>query len=779
MKLRQKLAVVLAGAMAVTAVPVVTMAASTNSLTKETLKVKKEIGFYEIATANALRVKFTDHIDGDEVFYLDLDNAKWDEDVLKEAAVNEAFTVDKGVYTFTSNGATVTYERQNDDTMKVTVSGLKGNDPIVQLPLLAKTKDGDAKVSVVSKGGSTTVSQGTFVFATTAEKKISVTVGDDKTFYTDGKLADITIEEAYKGSLTEGAKFTIELDDTDFYFTTGEFELEGKYGFSDYGKKTVKGEISSTDDGKITITLPAMPKKATAGTFIIKGLQVKSTNKKPEAGDFLVDIKGDDLVAEKTNVKIAKVSEYGIYIKMKDDKAKDVKAGRTEEVEIEVGENVEDSMITSRDFEMTLDNGHWDYKGLVKKLTNKTYNTEEEWLKAAAKIDTVALAKEILDNDGDWEDDAKDGVLCKAEFDQDGDGLAIPETIIFTVGSDDSHKQVQANGDCDKLKFKTKICVPVGMKEKEKVTVKVTGRSIENDASTTAINILNPFNVTFEQAVLKTGLQGQVAGTVTLTETDKDMLQKGDVYFKITKDNEDFDIYLTDAEVEVSGGLKGTKSKVKKGKTSGAAIELDLNRVSKEAATIKFKDLTFTTSRTVPEGTYDLEIYGSAIDGDWAFVEDDDTVDNHKLVVKDFIKISTTNTQDITANGLAKGTASFVIGESKYVLNGKEETMDAPSYIQDPGYTMVSVRYVAQAFGVAPSDIIFGKGTVTIFAGQRTISLTTGSNIAVVNGNNVALTTKVVNKEGRTYVPASQIASLLGITSTWDSATKTATFENK
>ena len=810
MKLRQKLAVVLASAMAVTAVPVVTMAASTNSLTKETLKVKKEIGFYEASTANALRVKFTDHISGDEVFYLDLDNAKWDEDVLAEAAANEGFVTVSGGYQFTSNGATVKYERQNDNTMKVTVSGLTGSDPIVQLPLFAKTKDGDAKVSVVSKGGSTTVSQGTFVFATTAEKKISLTVANDKTFYTNGKLADITIEEAYKGSLAEGATFTIELADSDFYFTSGTFTLEGKYGFSDYGEKQVstttdketvgQAEISKTDDGKITITLPKMPNAATAGTFILKGLEVKSTNKKPEEGDFLVDIKGDDLVSEKSDLKVATVSEYGVYAKMKDEKAEDVKAGRKEEVEFEIGEAVEDSMITGREFEMTLDNGHWDYKQLVKdygskfddaKVDGKTYDSskdysDEDYMRWATKIDSYWLAQQLMDNDSDWKTTSgmpsgtDKHTYCEAEFDTDSDGLAIPETINFTLGEDKDGDLIQDNDDNDVLKFKTKICVPINNKGKEKVTLKVSGRAVDNEASTTVINIINPFNVTYEQAVLKTGLQGQVSGSVTIKETDKDCLQKGDVTFKITKDDEDFNIYLTDATVEVSDGLKGTKTDITKGKaSSNAKINLTLNRSSKEAATITFKNMTFTTDRTVPQGTYDLEISGSAIDEDAGWVEDNSTVDNHKIVIKDFIKISTTNTQDITASGLAKGTAKFVIGESKYTLNEQEVTMDAPSYIQDPGYTMVPARYVAQAFGVSEKDILFNKGVVTIFAGERTINLTTGSNIAVVNGNSFPMAAKVVNKNGRTYLPASQIASLLGIQSSWDSATKTATFENK
>ena len=781
MKLRQKLAVVLASAMVVTAVPVVTMAASTNSLAKETLKVKEDCEFTNVTTANAVKIKFTDAditTGEDEVFYLDLENAEWNENTLAVAAELNKFTKEGNGYKFTSNGATVVYERQNDDTMKVTVSGLSKEDQIVQLPILAKAKDGDAKVSVVTKGGSTTVSKGTFVFATTADKNMVVTADSDKTFYTKGELSEIRIEEAYTGSLKDGGEFTIEINDSDFEFTTGEFKLEGKYGFSGYKSQVIKGEVTKKDAGKLTVKLPSFEKAGinpkTQGTWVIKELEVKSTNKKPATGDFLVDIKGDDLVAEKTDVKVATVSEYGVYVKMKDDKAEDVKAGRIEEVEFEIGESVEDSMITGREFEMTLDNGYWDYK----KFVNDFFKTEEAIIKAAEvksaadldddayktaalKIDAKWLAKQLVKNTGDW-----DMTTVEAEFDEDDDNQAIAETIIFTIGKVKGGAQAQSNDDCDKIEFKTNVVVSVEKKDAEKVTLKVSGRAIEHEVSTTMINIINPFNITSEQAVLKVGLQGQVSGTITLTETDKDMFQKGDIKFSIKDKDEEVGIYLTDCDVETSGGIKGTKSEVKEGKKGNVTVTL--NRTSKEASSITLKNMKFTTDRTVPEGTYDLEIKGNGIDAD-----------GNKVKIKDFIKISTTNTQDITANGMAKGVAKFVIGESKYTLNDKEVTMDAPSYIQDPGYTMVPVRYVANAFGVADSDILFGKGTVTLFAGERTISLTTGSNIAVVNGNNVAMSTKVVNKDGRTYVPAGQIASLLGVKSTWDSASKTATFENK
>ena len=90
MKLRQKLAVVLASAMTVTAVSVVTMAASTNSLTKETVKVQEDCEFTNSSTANALKVKFTDNNVEDETFYLDIDNADWDEDTLWTASQEDS-----------------------------------------------------------------------------------------------------------------------------------------------------------------------------------------------------------------------------------------------------------------------------------------------------------------------------------------------------------------------------------------------------------------------------------------------------------------------------------------------------------------------------------------------------------------------------------------------------------------------------------------------------------------------------------------------------------------
>ena len=99
MKLRQKLALVLASAMIVSAVPVVTMAASTNALSTETIKVAENTPFMQVATANAVVVRFDDAPVGEntnkEVFYLNLENAEFNADAIEAEVAASNFKVKK------------------------------------------------------------------------------------------------------------------------------------------------------------------------------------------------------------------------------------------------------------------------------------------------------------------------------------------------------------------------------------------------------------------------------------------------------------------------------------------------------------------------------------------------------------------------------------------------------------------------------------------------------------------------------------------------------------
>ena len=738
MKLRQKLAVALASAMVVSAVPVVTMAASDNRMAKEVLRVGDE-DVLDMATGAAVQIVFKDNwtsVVQDEVFYLELENAEFTADMFSVTALKAV------------NGATdlpVTITKEGDKMAKVvikeTAAGTIDNTVAYSIPLLVKAKGGDAKVSIVKKGSSSTVTDGSWVFATTGEKAASYKIGDLPSFYLKGELAPITLTETFKGSFKKGASFVVELQDGDWEFTgadkgkTFTVDAETSYGFGK-GKVAVTVTVNKDDTGSIQVDVPAITSSDSLGEIKITGLAIASKVKDPEEGKLLADIKNvsdkGELADVKDNVEVASIMKYGTYIKMKDEKAVKIEAGHTEEVIFEIGELVDDSMVGAREIEITLDNEDVHF-------ADGSISIDDERKKDSVAQVVESIRYEYVDND-------------KHEK-----GI---KTIIVELKSG-----VQVNKEKDWFKLKTKVCVPVNQKDAEDINIKAVGRALENEVTTKAVEIENPFDVTTEEIRVKVGLQNQVGGKIVLKETDKAKFNKGDILLKVA-DGAPSGIKLESVgTLTVDGDLK--KADLKDDKKDEKTVRINLARQSKAASTLTISDLKVTVDRTVPEGKYDLVISGSSVDGH-----------DHSITVKDFFVVGTPNTEDIAANGLRRGTTTFTIGEAKYTANGVSYDMSAASYIQDPGYTMVPVRYVAEAFGVGATDILFSAGTATFFAGERTIQLTNGSDIAVVNGAQIKMATKVVIKDGRTYAPVGEIAKILGISSSWDSTTKTATFTN-
>ena len=102
--------------------------------------------------------------------------------------------------------------------------------------------------------------------------------------------------------------------------------------------------------------------------------------------------------------------------------------------------------------------------------------------------------------------------------------------------------------------------------------------------------------------------------------------------------------------------------------------------------------------------------------------------------------------------------------------------MDAAPFLTAKGRTMVPLRYVAEAFGVGPQQIIFYDGTATILFGTRTVQVKNNSNMAILNGVSIPMDEKMQIINSRTYVPIGEIARLLDIQVEWDQATQSATF---
>lgn len=121
-----------------------------------------------------------------------------------------------------------------------------------------------------------------------------------------------------------------------------------------------------------------------------------------------------------------------------------------------------------------------------------------------------------------------------------------------------------------------------------------------------------------------------------------------------------------------------------------------------------------------------------------------------------------------------KVTIKFQVGADYYTIDGKEYGMDGKTYIKDPGYTMVPVRYVAQALGV--NDINFKEGKVAFTYNNQFIELTTGSTQATVDGTVVILGVPLELIGGRVYAPMGEVAKLLSVDKVWEKETQSACF---
>lgn len=720
MKLRQKLAVVLASAMVVTAVPVVTMAASTTGISKKVTVAEDTVLVAPGQTgvvAPELSIKLQHGFTTSQSFYLALENAKWNADTEVEVT-NKA-------------GERVGYLRADEDAKDATVSfdfeagATLETDDTLRISLAGVKVTGEAKVTVDAEG--TEIDNATLVFANKSDSEATVTAKDAKTFYTTTtageEVGTIVITEAVVGSFAGDAAdrtITIDLEHGDYEFLNDTLTVTGKRGFT--GINGAESVTLNADKDRLTVVLKSTAAASQVGTFEISGIKVKSTDKAPETGDLEVTVEGkNDTKVASTTVKVATVAEYGTGLTVAE--KKEITSGKDAKVKITYKETTKDSIGRS-DIDFVLNQGYVDYSTVTNKITVSTSGP------------VTALSPIYEDKD------------AEKAADQD-------KIIGFTITTKGDDTKLEKYIDGKEITIRTELDMT------GEITFTTSGRYVEEQTVVVAEAKPN-FTVKAEAMTLKVGQSKQVGGKFVITEDKAGALDKSSV-ITLELPTEDGISFTELPEVTVDGA----KAKIEwKNKTSKSAINITLTKSSKETpATITVEGLEVKVDRTVAQGTYDLKLSINDYEG--------------TLKSKDFFVVGTPNTEELAANGLPKGTATFTIGSANYTVNGKEATMDASAYIQDPGYTMVPVRYVATAFGVNAQDILFSNSTATIFAGSRTIQLTAGSDVAIVNGASVKLSTKVVVKDGRTYAPVGEIARILGISANWDATNKVATFENK
>ncbi|MEN1761311.1 stalk domain-containing protein [Anoxynatronum sibiricum] len=123
-----------------------------------------------------------------------------------------------------------------------------------------------------------------------------------------------------------------------------------------------------------------------------------------------------------------------------------------------------------------------------------------------------------------------------------------------------------------------------------------------------------------------------------------------------------------------------------------------------------------------------------------------------------------------------QGTVAFIIDQQGYAIDGQWQPADVAPYIQD-GRTMVPVRYVAAALG---AHVSWNEASqqVTVNHGDDTIVMTIGSHQLMKNGQQAMVmdAVPVIVPPGRTMIPVSRVAEVLGVPFSWDEASRTAYF---
>lgn len=115
----------------------------------------------------------------------------------------------------------------------------------------------------------------------------------------------------------------------------------------------------------------------------------------------------------------------------------------------------------------------------------------------------------------------------------------------------------------------------------------------------------------------------------------------------------------------------------------------------------------------------------------------------------------------------------FVVNQKSYSVNGKVYAVSVTSFVYG-SRTFVPVRYLADAMGVQTAWNQKTK-TVTLTQGKTVVTLVIDSKKIIVKGKSSTMDVAPVDKNGRTYIPATYVAQAFGYKVSWDAKSKTVT----
>lgn len=732
MKMRNKLAALLATSMVVTAVPVVTMAAKDEVRMSGVVTVTEDTKLNE-KTAPKLTIEDTygDWKKGNTI-WLELENAEWLDGV--GASILEVRDADGKLV---EGEDLFIVDKEDDEVLRIT-KNFDSVGPItlrvsMQVEIAENLEDGEEVLVSVDGGTTGVTSEDDILLAEITSDALKVKAGAAKKFATRSvDINDITISENYAGGFKKGDQIVLSMAsgfewDVD---TTTSSAIKIDYGTDDLEFEYDK---DSDETDLILNVVKADSNRTSASRIKLTNLALRTEDRNStDYGDVKVDVSGDSI--EDTTIVVAKYMDYGSEAEVEE--VKDILAGRVVELEkVTLSENVADSINFNRNLEVSFPEGV-NVVGVSAKLGSKDVTDVFE--------EAFEITKDRLDEEGRKREFINEGIVNLGEYVKDST-KAQELKVEFEVET-----AVDFTGD---------------------MVVTFGGRAVDyKDVEIKVATVQAPIKVEAETKKINFGVKDQSVGKITITENAKGALQKGTLLVGFEG--------LSYGRWEDEPTVTVTNGNVKIGNVkllSNGLLAIEIKSDSRTASTIEITDGVITTSRAIADGKYALEIGGDAIvaneivDSKWA----------------DCIKVDYLEVGDLKAEQAEQAEqekapvkSSFTIGQATYTIGESTELMDAAPYISEDNRTMVPLRYAAYALGIDEDNILYDNvnSIVTIFNGDKVVQIQAGSKVMLLNGTTIPMDTEVVIKDGRTFLPISWVARALGVTYSWDSATGTVTF---
>jgi hypothetical protein len=755
--MRKKLALLLAGVMVATIVPVTAMAGTTTNVNK-TITVSKggttnETSLLTIKDGDgAINKAITS---GDVVkFVLDLDGSEWLSDAAdKVDNYDQAADIIFNRISATKATVEIIDMGTNTDNDSVTANQW------VYVPLFTSIKNKGEITVTVDPAGSV-VSGGTYTYAVCVSGAATAKVAGTKPIPEDGaKIKDITITETTAGALKAGTlklklsknfKFGSIIKD-DVVDDEGDVIKEGNY-ISVLGDDIV-GEIVKVADREIEIEIKDMP-RSRAAQFVLRSLPVIPDDAKVGA---VADITISGAGITKTTLEVGTYTEYGTKVSIfnTEDDVPVFYSGKvyTSDDKVTLGvlisEVVANSLNTGRKLTFTFPEG-------VKVVTAYTIDKYSD--EAGGIGGSGVYAYETGDKDA-WSTDAEVPLA---------DNVSIKNNVVtikkINVSETVASKMTFAFNLAISPEFTGDIDVTVG------------GAAIDVEETLTVAKAKAPFTVEAGVNEVAIDYRNVAVSDIVIKEADPGAF-KDDERLVLGVENMQFekgmDYEITTGDIDI-----------KDFRVNGGAISMNFKEESaKTAGEIKLSNAELFLDRALPAGDYDLIAitegtrlfdacnFAKNGNGDVYFDLDDITL------VKGYIKV-------VTA-GRDKDDATFTtkivvpIGSKTIKAGEKEIEIDVPAFINADGYTMMPLRAVVEALsGAAIVTWDTETKTATVLFGARVISMTIGQKHMKINGVDVAMQAAPIIVESRTFLPLRDLGYALGLNESqvnWDNDTKTAT----